>query len=76
MVRPTDKETVATEKLVPYPHLPKVGSVSCRTLGEGTKVSQEAERARGKKWSRTFIVISIVKERKGRVNGLRICYFE
>ena len=37
-------------------------------MGEGTKVSQEAERARGKKWSRTFIVISIVKERKGSVN--------
>lgn len=36
-----------------------------------TRVSQEAEGIRGR-WARAFIVVSIGKEREGRVNRLRI----
>ena len=76
MVRPTDKETVAIEKLVPLSTLAKGRKCVMQDHG-GKHQSQSGSReSKGEKWSRTFIVISIVKERKCSVNGLRICYFE
>lgn len=39
-----------------------------------TKVSQEAE-GDGEMWGRSFLVVSIVKNRRGRMNRLSIGYF-
>lgn len=65
MVRPTDKETVATEKLVPLPTLAKGRKCVVQDHG-GKHQSQSGSReSEGGKWSRTFTVISIGKAGQG-----------
>lgn len=62
MVRPTDEDMIAIEKITCYTHRSREGSMLCHG-GAGTqgsiKVGPEAEQSEGKTQARAFVVVFV-----------------
>lgn len=72
MVRPTDQEMMATEKIVYYTHRVKQVRTSGATQATNRVITQRGKG--GELWASTFIVISMGRNREqtGRASTFRI----
>lgn len=71
MVRPTDEETTANEKVVCYLQFPRGGSTPHHTGPRGEAAAWvRRQREQGKMWASIFMVVFAGRSGQGKVSSL------